>query len=398
MPQRFLLVVLLIMLCFLRSVSGVIDRFVHVLPELPDKERAGVLTRLEESAFTEIIGTTKRPNELVYEPTGVRTKAGNYSDLSEYFFSLLQTRDLLYAAKSNALIAEIEAKSEFDKMSSGAGGLQPENRIQGFMLNETIVVTFGLACFSIMIIIIVLLLIQRKRLRTRYRNIELEQKLFKTQINPHFMFNALNAIQSFIYKNEPGEAGKYLSYFAKFIRLVLTNSREEFITLNNEIRTLELYLQLQRLRFNDKFDYNIEIDPSINCDLVIVPPMLAQPFLENSLEHGVQHLSTQGCIRILYRLSSNRLVYNIEDIGVGITHGQVVTSPDFKKHESMAKTITEERLKLLNKSKQQKIFVVIKEVASDNEHSKGTLISFNIPFQTLNDKNRINRTINTFQP
>jgi len=345
----------------------------------------------EGLANTEITGNIQRKDELLYGLANTSMKAGKYRESSDYFMQLLQIRDSVYRAKTNAIIAEIEAKYEFDKKSREIENLKQENRIQDLKLNENRIITYSLAGFSFMIIIIALLLIQRNRLRTKHKSTELEQKLFRTQMNPHFIFNALNAIQSFIYKNEPGEAGKYLSNFARLIRLVLTNSREDFITLDNEIRTLEYYLQLQRLRFNNKFDYTFQVDPAIHRDLIMIPPMLAQPFIENSIEHGIQHLSVQGHIRVSYSLNKGRIAFEIEDNGVGINHARIITSPDFQKHESLAMTITEERLKLLNKSKQEKIFLEIKEVTSENEYTKGTLVSFSIPYQTLKDNKQNHR-------
>lgn len=340
----------------------------------------------EALSITYSTGNIQRRDDALIGLASASLQAGKYRQSSEYFQQLIIIRDSVYKAKINAIVAETEAKYEFEKKAREIENLKQENRIQELKLNENRIITYGLAGLSVLILIIALLLIQRNWLHTRHHRTELEQKLFRTQMNPHFIFNALNAIQSFIYKNDAGEAGKYLSNFARLIRLVLTNSREDLITLDNEIKTLEYYLQLQRLRFNNKFDYTIEIDPAIHTELIMIPPMLAQPFIENSIEHGIQHLSTKGHIRVAYNLNNDSIVFEVEDNGVGINQSMANNSKDLNKHESLAMTITEERLKLLNKTKQQKIQLHIREVNSESDHSKGTLITFSIPFQTLKDK------------
>lgn len=341
---------------------------------------------LEAFEKIEQTGNIDRKNTTLQKLAEVHTRMQNYEQATSYFKRLLEIRDSLHTAKMNAVIAEIEAKYDFEKKASEIESLRQENQIQELRLNENRLITYFLAGISISIIIIALLLIQRSRMYANQKNAEIEQKLFRTQMNPHFIFNALNAIQSFIYKNDPAEAGKYLSNFARLIRLVLNNSREDFIPLDSEIRTLEYYLQLQRLRFNNKFDYSIHIDKAIHRELLMVPPMLAQPFIENSIEHGIQHLSKEGKINISFRLSNGWLIFNVDDNGIGISQSRLNNSGHYNKHESLALSITEERLKLLNKSKQQKIELNIIEITGDEDETKGTSITFNIPFMKITDK------------
>jgi streptogramin lyase len=123
-----------------------------------------------------------------------------------------------------------------------------------------------------------------KRLRLSLFNSELNQKLLRLQMNPHFIFNSLSAIQNYIYSNQTHMAGNYLTDFAHLIRLILDNSRNEFIPFEKEIETISLYLKLQKLRFENQFDYFIEIDPALQTGDYDIPPMLAQPFLENAIE------------------------------------------------------------------------------------------------------------------
>jgi tetratricopeptide (TPR) repeat protein len=307
----------------------------------------------------------------------------DFRKATDYYTELLTVRDSIHKEQTKVLVSEIEAKYEFEKKQQEIESLIQENRIQELKLSESRFVTYSLAGLTFAILIITLLLIQRYRQHTRQKSADLEQKLFRIQMNPHFIFNSLNAIQGFIYKQDPPEAGKYLSSFARLIRLVLNNSREEFITLENEIRTLDYYLQLQRLRFDNKFDYSFDVDAAINTELIMIPPMLAQPFIENSIEHGIQHITTKGNIKISFKLSGKQIVFQVEDNGIGVNQSRIINANRTDQHESIALSIAEERLKLLNRKHPQKIELNIREINPENSEGKGTLITFNIPYQSI---------------
>jgi tetratricopeptide (TPR) repeat protein len=345
------------------------------------------LSHLQESYdLIKLTGNLNRQVLALKELAHVQNAAGQFQQASDNYQKLLVLSDSMFSQQKKAIISEIEAKYEFEQKAQLIDNLRQENHIHELRLNESRIITYGLAIVSLAIIIIAFLLIQRGKLYASNKNAMLEQKLFRTQMNPHFIFNALNAIQSFIYKNEPAEAGKYLSNFARLIRLILTNSREEYITLDNEIRTLEYYLQLQRLRFNNRFEFKIIVDPAIHRELIMVPPMLAQPFIENSIEHGIQHLATQGNIDVAFQIIDKRIYFNIQDNGIGINQSKLNSQEQFIKHDSLALTITEERLKLLNRNNQHKIELKIIETLNETSDAKGTQITFNIPYRTITDK------------
>ncbi|HYG40110.1 MAG TPA: histidine kinase, partial [Cytophagales bacterium] len=187
-----------------------------------------------------------------------------------------------------------------------------------------------------------------KALKNSQRNLELEQKLLRSQMNPHFIFNSLTSIQNYIYKEKPELAASYLGKFAKLMRLILENSRQEYIPFSKEIETLQLYLELQKVRFADKFDFQIVIDPLIDQDEVSIPPMFAQPFIENSLEHGIVHKSEQGQIKISFSLQDDYILFEVEDNGIGRAKAAQINKALKTGHHSYATTITEERLALIH--------------------------------------------------
>ena len=189
-------------------------------------------------------------------------------------------------------------------------------------------------------------------------------------------------LESFIYKKDPKEAGRYLSDFAQLMRLILENSRLEYISLHKEINTLKHYLDLQKLRFEDHFIYEIVIDDALELDTIGIPPMLAQPFIENAIENGIKNLSELGKITIQLTKHHNTIVFEITDNGIGLEKAKEFNI-DKQNHQSLAITITNERLQLLNKRKTNKIKLDIKEVKDDNNHIVGTQVVFTIPLKDI---------------
>ncbi|MDK2789462.1 MAG: hypothetical protein PWP07_2707 [Epulopiscium sp.] len=209
---------------------------------------------------------------------------------------------------------------------------------------------------------------------------ELRQTLLRLQMNPHFVFNSLFSIQNFIYKNNPDEAGRYLSAFAQLIRSILDNSRVEFITLDKEIKTLELYLTLQRQRFSNKFDYEICINKIPNIEEMRVPPMLAQPFIENAIEHGIRNVEN-GIIQIRFEKYASDIEILVIDNGHGIYQKKSSTNNTTYKHQSLAIKITQERVRLLNKKYRTSIKFDILDMQMVDANSKGTQVRFLIPLK-----------------
>lgn len=235
----------------------------------------------------------------------------------------------------------------------------------------------GVALFTLSVI----LFLWRRRLlalNLSYQNVELNQKLLRVQMNPHFIFNSLTAIQNYIYQHKGREAGAFLSSFARLIRLILDNSRHEFITLEKEIETLNLYMQLQSLRFNNGFDFQIIVDPEIIPEVTWVPPMLAQPFLENAIEHGISKVSRRGRIVLRYIQLAHSIQFEIIDNGIGLTETETQHKAKPLQHESISINLCRERLELLHKRNRTRINFSISEVVEENQ-VLGTKVVFDIP-------------------
>ncbi|MEM7039917.1 MAG: histidine kinase, partial [Bacteroidota bacterium] len=173
-------------------------------------------------------------------------------------------------------------------------------------------------------ITLVWLWMRQMKLRSQYEKVELEQKALKAQMNPHFLFNALNSIQSCILHEDKQVAYNYHSKFAGLMRQVLTQSEQEVISLQTELETLDLYLSLEQLRSSDHFQYAIEVPEGIRSEEVHVPSMLIQPFVENAIWHGLMNKPTPGILRVHIQDESQYLRVLVDDDGVGRTKAEEI--------------------------------------------------------------------------
>ena len=194
---------------------------------------------------------------------------------------------------------------------------------------------------------------QERKTKEEKNLLELQQKTLRLQMNPHFMFNALNSIQNNISEGNEQTARYYLAKYSKLMRMVLENSRNDLITLEEEVKMLENYLLLEKFSNNDSFDYTINIDESIENQEVLIPPMIIQPFVENAVVHGIKQLQSKGLISISFKLEDDYLTCTIQDNGVGRTHKEDA------EHKSTALIVTQERLDLLQENKNHKTIEII---------------------------------------
>ena len=212
---------------------------------------------------------------------------------------------------------------------------------------------------------------------------QLKLENLRSQMNPHFVFNALNSIQDYIVRNHKTLASDYLGKFADLISTYLEHSSTSKISLAEEIQTLEMYLELEKLRFEDKLHYDINVDPALDTQSVMMPTMLIQPYAENALKHGLLHRKTDRRLTIEFNLcqTTDLLVCTVRDNGVGRKHAQEINERNRHKKKSFATNATENRLQLLNYGNSKKIGVTINDL-ENNGAAAGTEIVIHIPFET----------------
>ncbi len=212
-------------------------------------------------------------------------------------------------------------------------------------------------------------------------NLETEQRLLRSQMNPHFIFNSMNSIQSYISGNDSFTAMTYLSKFAQLMRNILENSRKSLIVLSDEIDTLELYMELERTRFKKKFDFKITIEPELPVETIYIPPMLIQPFVENSIKHGLRNKQESGLLEIEFGQNRNFITCVIKDNGIGREKAMELNMGANKPHQSLGMQVTQERLEILSKEKGVNINFEITDLKDKNGGAAGMQVVINIPFE-----------------
>ena len=173
----------------------------------------------------------------------------------------------------------------------------------------------------------------------------------RAQMNPHFVFNSLNAINRFILQNNKTQASEYLTKFSRLVRMILQNSQSTFITLESELESLKLYLELEALRFDYRFEYNINVPKDIDIDVLKVPPLIIQPYAENAIWHGLMHKEEKG--HLVDRYPCRKMIiccFIIKDDGIGRRQSAAMTSKSATKHKSMGLKITADRIANLQRS------------------------------------------------
>lgn len=237
---------------------------------------------------------------------------------------------------------------------------------------------------SVIIILLILFVAAAIILYLRYKNIKtsrdkllINQQLLRTQITPHFLFNALSTIQGMILQEESSKASDYLSKFSRLVRLILNNSRSRAVPLTDELEAINYYLELQKARFEDSLDYQIRVDNNLENREVLIPPMLIQPFVENCLEHGFKNLDRTGEIDLHVYFENKSLLCKITDNGIGID--AAAKESILPKKESLSTTINLERMSLMAKEFKSKANLMIEDRKKLNE--QGTIVTLEIPYK-----------------
>lgn len=279
--------------------------------------------------------------------------------------------------KSTKTIQALEVGFETKQKEQKIELLAAENDLKNQRLRLGIVLLAVL--FVIIILILYILYIRRKQARFKQNN--LQQQVLRAQMNPHFIFNVLGSIQNFMMQNDMRKASVYLSQFASLTRATLNNSAAETISLADEINMLKNYIELEKMRKGDQFDYEIVFDEDLETDFIQIPPMLIQPFVENSIKHGFTNLDRAGFLRLQISDKTDWVEFIIEDNGNGIQQKNDMV----KKHQSMAMAIFEKRRKLIQQKHKKDFNFEMVNLSDTNPDLSGVKIIINIPILD-NDK------------
>jgi tetratricopeptide (TPR) repeat protein len=318
-----------------------------------------------------------------------------YMDMSNMYLTLKDT--------SNAFTSYVVFKKFSDKWkeSEATRGLadarirydadtrNKELELLSLRLKNNRLLNYAFAGFIILTFTIGFLLFRGSKLKAKRRISEMNQRIseitqanLRQQMNPHFIFNTLNSIQYYMYQHDKLATNNYLTKFSNLMRKVLENSQHTSVTLQDELNALKLYLELECIRFKDKFDFEINVDEEIDPIIYKVPTMLIQPYVENSICHGLMPREGKGTVRIDIKLNHSHLLCIIEDNGIGreAAHERKVKKEN--NHNSLGTQITASRLDLVNALYGTSMKTTYTDLKNENGDPTGTRVEINIPLLT----------------
>ncbi len=297
--------------------------------------------------------------------------------------SIVQTTDL--TARYIGLDPDVYSfavKASFD------GTIYSQPIVIKFRIKKHFTQTLVFKTLIVLIILITFYIITYFLLRGQRRKHEIrreillsEQKALRTQINPHFFFNSLGSIQRFIVSNDVKVAQAYLNDFSSLVRLVLENSKHNFVFIDQEIKLIQLYLELEKKRFSNKFDYQIEIDDNIDMVEIRIPPLLIQPLVENAIWHGIMPKPQGGTIKLSFTMhdhNSSLLLCRISDSGIGREKSKAINQRRGKHYKSTGLANVKERINLINKVYKTNMKMEIIDLYDGNQNPKGTEVLLSI--------------------
>lgn len=290
--------------------------------------------------------------------------ATKIAELSESYRS--EQRDRLINSQRDSLNRQ---QQERDLTSTKLENSQLRNNFQMYII----------VAFIIIIVLAGVILFYRwnhTKIKQQQREAEMSQTLLRTQMNPHFVFNAMSVIQSYIFENDTVNSSKFLVNFSRLMRLILENSPKEHIPIDTEIEILQKYLEMQKLRFQDRFEFTIHSDESLFDQGAIIPPMITQPFIENAIEHGQLHTIEGGFINVSFSKKDDMLIISIVDNGVGRKGSRI--NKKSSAHKSMAMDITSQRIDNLNKKYKTEGSLLVEDY--DKELETGTKVLISLPY------------------
>ncbi len=300
-------------------------------------------------------------------------KKDNAARISLYASFLNQLEQLIKADNSLHDSQLLETTEQKIKLLENEKNLKNELLEEQSSFNHYLIIALGL-------MLVLALVIARYYFLVRKRNKIISLQSLRREMNPHFLFNSLNSVNQFIAENKELEANKFLSSYSGLMRNMMENSGKDFIPLRTELEQLQKYLELEHLRFVDKFDFEITIDEQLDVDEWMIPNMLIQPHLENAIWHGLRYKSEKGKLLLNLSLRNQHLLVCITDDGIGIARSQALKTANQKIHQSIGINNINERIQLLNSIYQVHIRCEITDLSTNG----GTKVELIFPLLTKN--------------
>lgn len=315
-----------------------------------------------------------------------------YEDMSNLY---LRRRDTSNAYKTFVLYNKYNIRTLIKSSTQGladarvryeADAHRKEVQLLSLRLKNNRILNYGFAGFTFLVITIGVLLSRNSRLKNKRRISEMNRKIsevtqanLRQQMNPHFIFNTLNSIQYYMYQNDKLATNNYLTKFSSLMRKVLDNSQHPSIPLADELNALKLYLELECIRFKDKFDFEIIVDDDIDPMMYKIPTMLIQPYVENSICHGLMPLEKKGYVKVEIKLKEEYLLCIIEDNGIGRDAAREMEQKNKSTHNSLGTQITASRLELVNTLYGTSLKTLYTDLKNSDGEPSGTRVEIHIP-------------------
>lgn len=297
---------------------------------------------------------------------------GKYKEATEWLEKSIAISDSLKKEENEKNLQQLLVKYETEKKEEEIKRMTTEAQIKDLTIRQRNIQLVSVIVGLVVAIGLGFLLFRNYKIKKEFELLDLKQRFYRAQINPHFLFNALGSVQGFFYdKTDPNKAAGYLSRLSKLMRQILENTFDNQVSLAEEKTLMENYLEIQKVRMGNRFDYEIEMDDDLRD--VLIPSMITQPFLENAVEHGFKELTgRKGKINILISEINNMLQIKIEDNGTGLSEKK-----EPSEHKSRAMDITWERLKLLGKTKKKNANFEVTDNATNG--GVGVTVLINLP-------------------
>ncbi len=312
--------------------------------------------------------TIDAKNSLIQLITYYKTKHDDQKTLQLYDLFLQKLETLI---KSDSSLID---KKLFEVTDHKIKQLEKEKTLKDELISKKNTFNYFLIA-SLIVLILLTLIIFRYSLAVKIKNKKISLQSLRREMNPHFIFNSLNSVNQFIAQNKEIEANKYLTSYSSLMRNMMENSSKDFISLQKEVKQLQKYLELEHLRFNDRFDYKIDIDEAIDTDSVLVPNMLLQPHLENAIWHGLRYKEFKGLLLLSIKNTLGYIEITIDDDGIGVEKSKQLKTENQKIHESIGIKNINERIALLNDLYKLKIKCVI----HNKPDNSGTTVTLQVP-------------------
>jgi tetratricopeptide (TPR) repeat protein len=314
-------------------------------------------------------------NNANYQLYQFHKELGNSDEALTYHEVYKDLQDSILNEEKISQIQNLEIQYETEQKESQIASLQQEGQIQKLRLRQRTLLLSFLVLGFLLATGLIYFIYRQKLLQEAFSRMQTEQRLLRTQMNPHFFFHALSSIQEYLLnESDKRKSVSYLSKFSKLMRNVLDSSRTESISLEEEIQTLENYISLQQLRYDQAFQYDIQVDKSLQEEVFNVPPLLLQPVVENAIEHGLVPKGRDGHLQLIFSKEAHQLKITVEDDGVGRD-----LSPNKSNRKSVALSLVKDRLAFLSKRQKEEVQMEVIDLKDESGLPLGTQVIFYFP-------------------